>query len=167
MAADANRKPAPGELLAEPDDDPLSIAGFKAEAQAQGAHQAAPTSLDDTTVLGNVMSRVKPIEMHLSGPAPCDRPSPRLARGRATGSFSIAGRYSGVAPHHVHELEASAVEPHVLQARAYTSIPREHDAEAWLRSAGFSSQVTGARLPGLVLPLWGVDGRRWGWRVQA
>jgi Domain of unknown function (DUF3854) len=80
--------------------------------------------------------------------------------------FTITGRYSGVMRHHAEQLDASAIEPHVVQARHYTSIPREHDAEEWLRSTGFASGVTGPRMPGLVIPLWGVDGRRWGWQYK-
>lgn len=63
-----------------------------------------------------------------------------------------------LAPHHLGQLTASSIHPDVINARGYQSLQGTPGYEA-LRAQGFTTgQATNT--PGLLLPVWGTDGRR-------
>jgi hypothetical protein len=63
-----------------------------------------------------------------------------------------AQAHSNILPHHLAQLQASAIAREVIEARGY----RSATTRAGLKRLGFSEAQ--ARAPALVIPLWGVAG---------
>ena len=72
-------------------------------------------------------------------------------------STAIDSLQGGLLPHHLAQLHASGVSDAVIAARLYMSVLATSDARL-LRCRGFS-RAQCAQIPGLLMPLWGLDGK--------
>ena len=72
-------------------------------------------------------------------------------------SIAIDSLQGGILPHHRAQLHASGISDAVIAARLYMSVLATSDARL-LRCRGFS-RAQCAQIPGLLMPLWGLDGK--------
>ncbi|MBI4188309.1 MAG: DUF3854 domain-containing protein [Chloroflexi bacterium] len=62
--------------------------------------------------------------------------------------------------HHIEQLQSSAISPEIIAERGYRSITNKSE----LAGLGFSSSQQ--RVPGLLIPQWGVDGKETGYQYR-